>query len=154
MTRGRPRAFTLVEVMLVLAIIAVLAGIAVPRFSSALYRHRVNQAVYRLAADLDRARAEARAGSSTRRVTFDKVNHTYRITGIRDLNTTAIGHEVDLAAEPYRCKIQDVWITSGNAYIEFNGYGAVDSNCVVRVYCGDYQRDVSVNIDGGGAQVP
>jgi type IV fimbrial biogenesis protein FimT len=56
---GRRRGFTLVELMIGLAVLAVLATLALPSMGSALQRHRLRAAAEHLAADLTEARFEA-----------------------------------------------------------------------------------------------
>jgi type IV pilus assembly protein PilE len=49
MTRGRARGFTLLEVMIVLAIVAILASAALPSYAAYVKRSRILDAVTRLA---------------------------------------------------------------------------------------------------------
>jgi type IV fimbrial biogenesis protein FimT len=57
----RRRAFSLVELCLVLLIISVMAGLAMPRMSASRDRHRVEAIARRLSTDLERARTLAQA---------------------------------------------------------------------------------------------
>ena len=54
--RVRPHGLTLIELMVALAIVAVLMSLAVPSFGSVLARHRLKAAAEQLAADLADAR--------------------------------------------------------------------------------------------------
>ncbi len=53
--------FSLVELCLVLLIVSVIAGLAMPRFSASRDRHRVDLISSHLAADIERARTRAQA---------------------------------------------------------------------------------------------
>src|SRR5204863_23675 len=55
------RAFSLIEITLVLMVMGVLAALAVPRYASALARYRADAAARRIVADLDLARTTARS---------------------------------------------------------------------------------------------
>ena len=58
---GSRSGFSLVELCLVLLIVSVIAGLAMPRFSASRDRHRVDLISRRLAADIERARTRAQA---------------------------------------------------------------------------------------------
>ena len=57
--RRRNRGFTLLELMVALAIVALLATLALPSFASILSRHRLKAAAEQLAADLGELRLQA-----------------------------------------------------------------------------------------------
>lgn len=58
-TSGNARGFTLIELMVTLAVVAILAMIAVPSFRDTIRRNRVSAASNALLADIGYARAEA-----------------------------------------------------------------------------------------------
>ena len=64
-TSGRS-GFTLIELVMVLAIIGLITAIAAPRYAASLARYRAESAARRVAADLALARREAAASSSSR----------------------------------------------------------------------------------------
>ena len=66
---GLRRGFTLLELVLVVAILGVVAAIAAPRYGNAIQNYRANAAAQRLRADLEYARARAKSTSSSRTVT-------------------------------------------------------------------------------------
>jgi prepilin-type N-terminal cleavage/methylation domain-containing protein len=56
---GASRGFTLVEALMVIVVVGLLLGIAVPRFAEARMRMQLDTAAYQLAGDLRRAQVEA-----------------------------------------------------------------------------------------------
>ena len=65
------RAFSLVELVIVILVLGILAGAAAPRYASALRWKRLESSAYRIAADLRRARDEAVQASSCLLYTSD-----------------------------------------------------------------------------------
>jgi type IV fimbrial biogenesis protein FimT len=57
--RGRTRGFTLIEAMVVISILAILAGLAAANFSSIINSSRIRAAALDLSTDLAMARSEA-----------------------------------------------------------------------------------------------
>lgn len=55
----RPRGFTLIEIAIAIAVLAVLSALALPGFGASLERQRLHAAAQQLAADLTEARFEA-----------------------------------------------------------------------------------------------
>ena len=73
--------FTLIEMMIVIGLLSVLAGIAVPNFLSYLPKHRLNGAARQVMGDLMRARMQAVSQNNEFKVFFDlsSNNHEYKI---------------------------------------------------------------------------
>jgi general secretion pathway protein H len=70
---------TLVELLLVLIVVAVLAGAAITLLSSGQKQLAAEEAVQRLVTDLDYARADATANRSERCVVFDENAESYSV---------------------------------------------------------------------------
>src|SRR5437763_12147293 len=82
-------AFSLIELMLVIAIIAVVSAMALPRYSNSLHAYRATMAAKRIASDLQLAQFRARSLSTTRTVTFTAAASSYQLAGESDLSTAA-----------------------------------------------------------------
>jgi type IV fimbrial biogenesis protein FimT len=66
----RPRGFTLTEMMVAIALSAIVAGLAVPSFAGALARHRLQGAAEQLVHDLAEARFDAARRGAPLHVSF------------------------------------------------------------------------------------
>jgi type II secretory pathway pseudopilin PulG len=73
---------SLLEVVLVLAVMGVLAAIAVPRYASAAMRHELDAEASRLSADLDFARRSAVSTSRPWRVIISQDGGTYIVEAV------------------------------------------------------------------------
>jgi len=134
--------------LIVTMVIAIAAAVAVPRYASSVGRYRAEFAAKRVAADLNLARARAKAASSTRNVTFNTAAGTYTLAGLRDLDHSADPYTVNLAGAPYYVTI--AYADFGGApQAEFDMYGGVLWGGTVKVRTGDFERTVKlVKADG------
>jgi len=73
--------FTLIEMMIVIAIMGIFAGIAIPNFLSYMPKHRLNGAARQVMGDLMAARMQAVSQNNDFKVLFDISinNHEYTI---------------------------------------------------------------------------
>src|SRR3954469_15575051 len=79
-------AFSLFELLFVIAIIAIIAAMAMPKYGRSVARYRAQCAARRVAADLMFARSAAKAASAERVVTFNAVAGSYTLSGVRHLD--------------------------------------------------------------------
>jgi len=142
------RGFSLLEVVLVLAIMSIVAVIAVPRYARALSRYRAETAARRLAADLEYARTLAHDSSGTQIITFDAVADTYTLTGRDDPDRPGRPYTVDLAGGSYRADLTSVDF-AGTATVSFDAYRTPDKGGSVLVTAGDYAFVVQVDEQSG-----
>lgn len=158
---GGARAFTLVELVVVLCIMGVVAAIAAPRYGAAIARQRVDGAANRIASDLGYARSLARMTSSSVTVVFDPVHNRYAMPGAPDPITNGPApYMVDLTLAPYRTNLVAgtagpsggavAAIGSGNttSQLSFDGYGEPTSVGWVLVNSGAWWRQVSLDSTG------
>ncbi len=148
----RHTGFTLLDLMMAIAIIAIVASIATPRYANALTRYRADAAARRVAADFQLARQTAKSTSSSRTVTFDAANHSYVIPNVREFDTAGTMYRVQLQDPPYQAQIVSVDL-GGDWQIIFDGFGIPDSGGLVIVQSGDYQYTVVVDPETGVAKV-
>ena len=144
--------FSLLELVLVLAIAVTLAAIAAPRYGLALDRYHAEAAARRVAADLGVARATAMAQSASIAVIFDVPQNRYDIAGVQSLGT-ATDASLILSEEPYRSRLISADF-DGDGAIFFDGHGAPDSGGTVVITCGTDTRSVVVDAQTGAARVP
>lgn len=146
------KGFSLLELVLVLAILAVLAAIAAPRYAGAASRYRADCAARRIAADLGMARGRARAASASRSVVFTLSPASYKMPGVRDPDRPGSDYTVNLSEEPYRVTLVSVNF-GGDAQVVFSGYGLPDSGGTVRVRAGDCEKTVVLEPANGEVSV-
>lgn len=71
--------FTLIEIVITMAILGVVAAMAIPNFSKWKEKHEINGQAQKVYFDLMLARTTAVKGNNNVRVTFDTTAHTYKI---------------------------------------------------------------------------
>ena len=145
----RTSAFTLMELVIVILIISILAGAAVPTFFDSLLFHQVESAARRVKSDLELARRTARQTSSTQSITFSGGAYTLS-TAIKHLDNPHDEYVVDLSAEPFHLDR----ITAdfeGAPSVSFDGYGAPASGGTVVLECKSLK--CTVTLDGVTGEV-
>ncbi len=152
MLTERHAGFTLIDLVMTVAVIAIIAAIATPRYANALTRYRAEAAARRVVADFALARQTAKSTSSSRTVQFDVADDSYLIPNVRELNTTGTMYGVQLQDPPYQAQIVSVDL-GGDWEITFDGFGIPDSGGSVIVQTGDYQYTVVVDPETGAAEI-
>ena len=149
---ARRSAFTLVELILVLIILSIFAGVAAPRFGSAIARRRADAAASRIVLDLELARRQAKTSSANQTVFFDIAANSYSLPGMQHPDRPGRDYEVPLSEEPYRVGIASADF-GGDLEIVFNGWGSPDSGGSVVIQVGNYMRTIIVEPSTGQASV-
>lgn len=162
------RAFSMLELTLVLAITATLSAIAVPRFARSIARARADAAAARIVADLELARTRARAASRPREVRFTAGASSYVLISEPTATSTGAAYLVDLAASPYSARLTSVTISSAPSAgaavattalsptartIVFDAFGTPVRGAVLLLSVGSERRRITLDPSGGRATV-
>jgi len=152
--RARPAAFTLIELVLVLAIMAVIAAIAAPRYANSLARYRADLAARRIVADLELIQIRGRAQGTYESAEFHAGSDTYDMWSDPDLDDQTRQYRVCLGEAPYHADIIEAHFDSGTKnYMRYGNYGHPYWGGYVRLRVGDVERTVVVDADTGKAMV-
>ncbi len=127
---------------MVVAIVAILGSIALPRMSASERRYRLELAAARLAADLDAARSYARANAEGVTITFNTVTETATFAGMRGDHGT--DYVLDLARAPYRIDMATADF-GGESKLAFDGYGSTSSTGSVTLKLGTSTVSVTIS---------
>ena len=142
-------AFSLVELIATIITIAVLAKVAIPRYSGAVARYRLTNCVNRVVADLNNARAQAMATSQNVTVTFTTGTQSYAISNMPGLNDPAAVYTVSLAAYPYKISGLGASFGASLTYVTFDGYGVPNNTGSVSIIAGGTVKTITVEATTG-----
>ncbi len=150
------RAFSLLEMVVVVAVIGVLAGIAVPRYGNFVALQHIKAAAARVNIDLGLTQRQAKFSSKQHKVVFDTATHSYRIfvwntggsvwEGLPSLRSSNETYLVELGEEPYAATLVSADFGGDNEVI-FDGYGTPDSDGTVILQVGLYTQTITFDPD-------
>lgn len=135
--------FSLAELVVVVAVMAITAAVVMPRWGGAVARRRVDAAASRIAADFRLARAHAKAASTETFVEFSDAKQWYIIAALPDVQSGAGQYTVLLGEDPYRVSITAVDF-KGESGPRFNAFGYLLNEGEVTIAAGDHARTVAL----------
>lgn len=138
--------FTLLELMVSMAIMGVLAGIAIPNYISYLPKARLNGAASTVMADLMAARMKAvKLGKRTKAFFID--THQYKICDDANGDGTVADGEGDVFLRDIQSEFSDVTFSSTNNPI-FHPRGTATNLATVTFQNSSGTKSLTVNIAG------
>ncbi|HUU84483.1 MAG TPA: GspH/FimT family pseudopilin [Phycisphaerae bacterium] len=147
----RTPAFSLLELVMVVAIMAVLLAVAQPRMASAIQRDRVRRAATRLAMDIRLAQSEAVGQQQNVTVAFNTDYDAYEVSGLAPEADGSTGYEVCLGADrDYHTNIAAANF-KGQLEVTFDRYGAPNNEGSVVLGIG--QLRVIIKVAAGTGRV-
>lgn len=142
--------FTLLELVMVMAIIGIFTAIAAPRYINSIQNYRVKAAAQRLALDLEYAQTRAKTTSSMRSVQFEVAGSLYKILEETMFDDPLAFYSVNLRDEPYRAYVHSIDL-GGDRVMMFDGFGQPDSNGAIILRAGDFKK--AIMIDGATGEI-
>jgi prepilin-type N-terminal cleavage/methylation domain-containing protein len=140
--------FSLLEVVLVMAILVIFAAIALPRYADAVVRHQADLAARRVMTDLHQAQSCAKTSSAACTVFFTVATSEYQLIGVPSFDGNPGDYSVNLSHDPYDAKLVSADL-GGDSEVVFDGWGMPDSGGTVVVSSGSEERTVVVDGDTG-----
>lgn len=146
------RAYTLIELVAVLAIVAVMVTIAAPRFSNSTQHYRAALAAKEIASVIHQVRTASKAGRRPATIEFDTSSSVITVTGVPDPLTQSDPYTIDLTSDPYRCTFTKVDIASSDT-LSIDGWGVLSDDGIIEITAGSVTRQVTVSAVTGNAEV-
>jgi Tfp pilus assembly protein FimT len=151
---------SLIELTIGLGLVAIMAGVAVPRYVGTLTEYRIQLAARRLADDLQWTQRSARHTASPQSITIEPPLHRYQLSHANSLTRRDQVYQVRLGTSPYHVQIVDVQSesqpeegVSSTMTLHFNRFGQPDQALKITLRAGQQVRTVSVTPISGRVRI-
>jgi len=139
----RMRAFTLIELVVVIVLIGIVSAVTIPRFAASAVRYRVDSATHLFLADFGFVSSRAESTSQTRSITFSGLQDSYILVGERDPANPLKDRAVNLSRPPYEVDLLGAAF-GGDSQLDISGYGLPLESGQVTFAAGLLARRVSL----------
>ncbi|MBX3390029.1 MAG: prepilin-type N-terminal cleavage/methylation domain-containing protein [Phycisphaeraceae bacterium] len=146
------RAFSLFELVVVLSILTIFASIAAPKYAGAVSRYKLDAAARRVAADLERSRALARASGSNWTIRFVPSSNSYSIVGLVVGSSKGSDYTVRLGSPPYSITLESADF-AGSKDLQFGGFGCPAIGGTIVLRGGVDKRSIVVDSASGAVSI-
>jgi len=146
MTLNQDRGFTLVEMMIVIAVMAILAAIAAPSYQTFMAQRRLGGAARQIMSDLMSARMKAVSMNQMVKVSLPD-NHHYEIWNDANGDGTVADNEGDDIARDIQTDYHDVTFSS-TANPLFYARGTAHGGATITVSNSAGSKDISLAFTG------
>lgn len=145
MASPRVRAWTLVELLMVMVVIGAWAGVAAPRFAESLAHRRAENAIQRIARDITSTARLANTTSRAQTIAFSLVMHGYSRCSGAEIPDPSDPPQVRLHDEPYLAELVYVSFTGLNPgasgpSLTFDGFGRPTASGIIVIRVGKAYR--------------
>lgn len=136
------------ELIVVLVVISITAGLALPAYSSAVTRYRLQSATHQLSTDIDRATRHARATMRPVTVIFDGGTHRVRFASLPSRRSAGTDHVLDLLEHPNGAQISSADF-SGQPWYTISAFGVPSSGGMVVLRGADSFATLTIDASTG-----
>ncbi|MDB5340276.1 MAG: putative fimbrial protein [Planctomycetaceae bacterium] len=146
------RGFTLAELLIVVLIVGIVAGIAIPRFSAGLGQRQATALARQMVNDIETVRQVARASSAPKSLVITSASKTYTLNGVEHPDRNNIAYVVSLADVASTARFGTINF-GGDPVLIFNGFGYPDSGGSVQIIVGTVTKTVTVDAQTGSSTI-